>query len=311
MKLNEKILITGSNGLVGTALKKKLSLKGYNKVFFSNKQNCNLLNLNDTYKYIKKVKPDYIFHLANLVRGIGGNKSHEFNMLNDNLLINSNIFKAVSLVKIKKFILAGSAAGYSDRYKVNIKESNFTNGEPHLTEREYGYSKRVMLRQAKLLNKETKIKYCYAILNNMYGVNDYFNEKEGHVIPSLIYRCFQSQIQNKDFLVWGSPNAKRCFLNSVDAADILIKLAKQNKYNIVNVSSFKEYKISEVAEIIKNCFNSKQKIKWIDKNISYVKKRSLNTDRLKDLNINEKISLKAGLQQTVNWFLKNYPNIRK
>lgn len=311
MKLNEKILITGSNGLVGTALKKKLSLKGYNKVFFSNKQNCNLLNLNDTYKYIKKVKPDYIFHLANLVRGIGGNKSHEFNMLNDNLLINSNIFKAVSYVKIKKFILAGSAAGYSDRYKVNIKESNFTNGEPHLTEREYGYSKRVMLRQAKLLNKDTKIKYCYAILNNMYGVNDYFNEKEGHVIPSLIYRCFQSQIQNKDFLVWGSPNAKRCFLNSVDAADILIKLAKQNKYNIVNVSSFKEYKISEVAEIIKNCFNSKQKIKWIDKNISYVKKRSLNTDRLKDLNINEKISLKAGLQQTVNWFLKNYPNIRK
>ena len=92
---------------------------------------------------------------------------------------------------------------------------------------------------------------------------------------------------------------------------MLIKLAKQNKYNIVNVSSLKEYKISEIAEIIKKCFNSNQEIKWIDKNISYVKKRSLNTDKLKDLNINEKISLKAGLQQTVNWFLKNYPNIRK
>ncbi len=311
MNYTSKILITGSNGLVGTALKKKLKINGYKKIYFSNRQNCNLLSFKNTYDYIKRVKPDYIFHLANLVRGIGGNKSQEFNMLNDNLLINSNIFKAVSLVKIKKFILAGSAAGYSNKYKVNIKESNFTKGEPHLTEREYGYSKRLMLRQAKLLNKDFKIKYCYAILNNIYGVNDYFNEKEGHVIPSLIYRCFQSRIKNKDFLVWGSPNAKRCFLNSDDAADILIKLAKQNKYEIVNVSSLKEYKISEVAEIIKNCFNSNQKIKWIDKNISYVKKRSLNIDNLKNLNINEKISLENGLQQTVNWFLKNYPNIRK
>lgn len=310
MKDNHKILITGSSGLIGSSLKLELERQGYKKIYLVNRSNCNLLNLESTKKYLTRVKPDYIFHLANFVRGIGGNKKQKFKMLNDNILMNTNLFKCVSEIKLKKIIIAGSAAAYSDKYKINIKEENYLKSKPHITEREYGYSKRIMLMQADLLKQEHKINYCYAILNNVYGINDYFNDQDGHVVPSLILRCYESLKNNKNFEIWGSSEAKRCFLYSKDAARILIKLAKQNKYNLINVSSSKEYKISDLVNLIKEIFKSNKEIKWINRNIKYVKRRSLDLNKLNQLKIKEKYSLKEGLEETIIWFKKNYPNIR-
>ena len=71
MKKNTNILITGSKGLLGSALKRKLIEKNYNKILSPSKKVLNLLDLKKSENYFKKKKPKIIFHCANAVYGIG------------------------------------------------------------------------------------------------------------------------------------------------------------------------------------------------------------------------------------------------
>ena len=88
MNKKDKILITGSSGLLGSALVRYLNSKNYKNLLLINSKNTDLTDLKKVTKLIKKNNPKYIFHCANKVFGTGGNQSNKFQMLNENLIIN-------------------------------------------------------------------------------------------------------------------------------------------------------------------------------------------------------------------------------
>ena len=96
----------------------------------------------------------------------------------------------------KKIIFISSSAIYSEKLKNNIKEKNFFYGKPHKAEYYYGLSKRIFYDQLVSLNLDHKINYSYIIMNNLYGPNDNFNIKNGHVIPSLIHKFYIAKKNN-------------------------------------------------------------------------------------------------------------------
>ena len=230
MNKKDKILITGSSGLLGSALVRYLNSKSYKNLLLINSKNADLTDLKKVTKLIKKNNPKYIFHCANKVFGIGGNQSNKFQMLNENLLINSNLLKATINTKVKKVLFVGSTAVYNEKLKYNISEDKIFFKQPHSTEYYYSLSKRIMLEQLLALKNFYKISYVYVVMNNLYGPKDNFNEKTAHVVPSLIHRCYISKKKNKDFEIWGSPNDKRCFLYSDDASEALVMCMKQNNF---------------------------------------------------------------------------------
>ena len=59
---NSKIFVAGHNGLVGSAIVRKLKLKGYKKYYYINRSRLDLTNQNKVYKFLKKKKPKFIFH---------------------------------------------------------------------------------------------------------------------------------------------------------------------------------------------------------------------------------------------------------
>ena len=89
-------------------------------------------------------------------------------MINENLIINSNLLKVCSKYKIKKIIFISSAAIYSEKFKKNINENKALRFKPHSSEFYYGISKRVMLYQLEALYKQSGINFCYIIMNNLY-----------------------------------------------------------------------------------------------------------------------------------------------
>ena len=310
MKANSKILITGSNGLLGYALKKQLENNKYKNILSPNSNKLNLLYLNKIRNYFQKNKPEYIFHLANKVYGIGGNAKSKFELLNENLIINSNLFQVCSEYKIGKILAIGSAAVYSSDLKTNIKENKIFFGEPHNSEYYYGLSKRIMLRQLEILNEQKKINYTYVVMNNLYGKNDNFDINKGHVVPSLIHKIYLAKKKNKDVYLWGTGKERRSFMYSEDASNALIKIMKKN-IKIINVSSLSEYSIEDLAILIKKKLSMKKNIFWSNKNQG-VKRRKLNTKLLSEnIKFSEVFSLENGIEETINWFLKNYKKIRK
>ena len=90
------------------------------------------MNLDKVSKFIFKIKPDYVVHCGNKVFGIGGNKKNQFRMLNDNLIMNSNLIKSISETKLKKFVCIGSTAVYSDKLKRKLNENDIFDKPTHL-----------------------------------------------------------------------------------------------------------------------------------------------------------------------------------
>ena len=311
MRKNDKILITGSTGLLGSALVKNLRDKKFKKLILINSKKINLTNLNSIKRLLLKQKPKYIFHCANKVFGFGGNQSNKFEMLNENLLINSNLLKAVLVTKVKKILFVGSTAVYNEKLKYNISEDKIFYRKPHSSEYYYSLSKRIMLEQLLALKSFYKIPYVYVIMNNLYGPRDNFDINTGHVVPSLIHKCFLAKKNNKKFEVWGNPNDRRCFLFSSDASEALYRCMKQNKYDVINVGSDKEYKINDLVKAIKTELNFKGSINWTNPNIKTIKRRNINLNRLKKIGFKEKVILSEGINKTVTWLQSNYKSARK
>ena len=141
MKRNDRVLVTGSNGLLGSSIIRELKAQKYKSIFRFNRNICDLEDKNQTEIKIRKIAPHYIFHCANKVYGIRGNSKNKFKMINTNNLINSNMLNAIEKIKIKKFIAIGSSAGYPNLNK-KLTENDFLRGVPHSSEFYYGISKR-------------------------------------------------------------------------------------------------------------------------------------------------------------------------
>ena len=70
IKLSSKIYVAGHNGLVGSAIVRKLQKKGYRNIITSDRAKLDLTNQSDVLKFLKKNKPDFIFIAAAKVGGI-------------------------------------------------------------------------------------------------------------------------------------------------------------------------------------------------------------------------------------------------
>ena len=73
---NQKIVIFGANGMVGSAIHRLLISRGYTKILAPSKNNLNLLNINDVQKWFDINNPDVIVLAAAKVGGIYANDKY-------------------------------------------------------------------------------------------------------------------------------------------------------------------------------------------------------------------------------------------
>ena len=63
--MKDLILVTGGDGKFAKVLKSKNKILN---IYFANKKECNILNINSIEKIIKKIRPKIILHCAALSR---------------------------------------------------------------------------------------------------------------------------------------------------------------------------------------------------------------------------------------------------
>ena len=300
-----KLLITGAEGLLGKNILEKAQ-KNY-KIIKSTSKNCDLRDSRKTENFLFKTKPDIIIHAANIVYGITGSKENSYRLLNDNLLINTNILNAAKKVKPRKIIFISSSAVYSEKYKNNIKEEFLNNFLPHQSEFYYGLSKRLFYYQLVTLKKQYKIDFTYVILNNIYEKYDNFNIATGHVIPALLHKFYLAKKNKLNLSILGKKNDRRCFLYASDAARAILKLINK-KVILINISSKDEITILNLVNLIKKFYKYNGKISWKKLDINSPSRRNLNLDKLEKIGFKQKVSITKGIKETIDWFIKNYDN---
>ena len=113
----KKILVTGGNGRFALELKK---IKTKLKFVYLDKKDLNILDLNLVYKQLKKIKPDYLLHLAGLSRPMEIHKKNISKSINLNIIGTSNLVIACEKLDIKliyfstSYIYPGKKGGYKE-----------------------------------------------------------------------------------------------------------------------------------------------------------------------------------------------------
>lgn len=310
MEKDAKIFVAGHNGLVGSALLRKLKSEGYKNIITRSKNELDLRDQLSVSYFFAKEKPEYVFLSAAKVGGIGWNKQCPADFTYDNLQIQNNVIHHSYLNNVKKLLFLGSACIYPKITPQPIKEEYLMTGELEPTNEGYALSKIVGLKMCQYYNKQYGFNAISLMPANLYGINDNFNIERCHVIPAMIRKFIDAKELNQDTVTcFGDGTPTREFLYSDDLADACLFLMNTyNSSNIINVGSDEEMSIKVLAETIKKYVGYSGEIVWDTSKPNGTPLRKICNKKINDLGWHAKIALDNGIKSTIEWYMNNRDN---
>lgn len=260
MSLNKpKILVTGSAGFIGSHIYDLLFGMGY-EVYgvddlsggfmrnVSQKQYFTKLDLRDRAKtavYIKKIKPDIIFHLAADATE-GRSQFTPFSAMDRNIVAYKNVLVPAIKHGLKKMVLTSSMSVYGAQ-QVPFKESMIPQPEDI-----YGISKMSMEKTTHVLADVYGFKYVIIRPHNVYGPRQNLADPYRNVVGIFI----NSLLHGRNFYVYGDGTQKRAFSYIDDVAPAMVKAAfkKECEGKTINMGFDKPVTLNELAETVLGIF---------------------------------------------------------
>lgn len=246
-----KILVTGSNGCVGSALKSLCV--GEDDWIFIERKDCDLTKRDLTIELFSNIKPDYVIHLASYVPGFYN--IDRVSSFSTNVRINENVLEASHLAGVERAMFCLSVNMFPENpSKFPMDESMIFEGSLSGAFAGYAYSKRMLEMQSQNYNVQYGRKYFGIIPCNIYGPND--NLKSGRLIPNLITKFLEGSTSNTSPVINGTGKPLRQFIYSIDLARIIkyLALTYDDTKSIICCSD-EEITIAELAEKISQALN--------------------------------------------------------
>lgn len=307
MNKNSKIYIAGHNGLVGSAIIRRLQKDGYTNLLLRTHKELELADQRAVAEFFAKEKPEYVFLAAAKVGGIMANQTYPADFIYENLAIQNNLIHQSYLKGVKKLLFLGSSCIYPRLCPQPIKEKYLLSGKLEPTNNAYAIAKIAGIIMCQSYNKQYNTNFISVMPTNLYGQNDNFNLDDSHVLPALIKKFHEAKKNKaKEVAVWGTGNAMREFLHVDDLANACVFL--MNSYNdseIINIGTGEDLPIKKLAELIRNIVGYKGKISWDSTKPDGTPRKLLDVSRLHQLGWKHKINLEKGIKMTYEWYKKN------
>ena len=299
--------MAGHRGLVGSAIVRKLTEKGYQNLVYRTRKELDLRDKNQVDEFFEREKPEYVFLAAAKVGGIVANNEFPADFIRDNLMIQTNVIDAAYRNGVKKLLFLGSTCIYPKFAPQPLKEEYLLTGELEPTNEPYAIAKIAGIKMCQSYNRQYGTKYISVMPTNLYGPNDNFDLHTSHVLPALIRKFHEAKENNAPYVeVWGTGTPRREFLYSDDLADACIFLMKNYEGNeIINIGVGKDISIKELAEKIKNVVGYQGEIKFDTSKPDGTPRKLVDVSRINALGWKASISLDEGLQKVYQWFLEN------
>tara|TARA_B100000886_G_scaffold245046_1_gene172285 strand:- start:2509 stop:3471 length:963 start_codon:yes stop_codon:yes gene_type:complete len=301
---NDIILVTGANGMVGSAIIRCLSQKNYKKILKPTSSELDLRKQNDVESFLERHKPNYIFNCAGKVGGINANNNYKAEFLYDNLAIQTNLIHGAYKSNIKNLMNFGSSCIYPKECKQPMKEVYLLSGELEETNEGYAIAKIAGVKMCEKYNYQYNCNFMSVLPTNLYGPNDNYDLEDSHVLPALIHKTYLAKKNNEKFLnLWGDGQARREFMHVDDLAEACIFLAeKAHSFERVNIGVGKDITINELALKIMKILGYKGEIQYNSTMSNGTPQKLLDISILSSLGWKAKIELKNGLKKVIQNF---------
>lgn len=269
----KKVLVTGSQGFLGSYICRELLSNGYEVFGVDNYSkygyiershdkhpNFSLLVMDiddpkDNRMLWDKHEPDYIICAAAMIGGIGYFHKYAYDLLSVNERILATTFdKAITCREsLERIIVISSSMAFENTANFPTKEEEITKCPPPFST--YGFQKLATEYFAKGAWEQYEIPFTIIRPFNCVGVGEKFVGEEseklnlGHVLPSLVYKVLSGQ---NPLEILGDGNQVRCFTNGVDfARGVRLAMESSNAVNTdFNLSISTPLTILELAKLI-------------------------------------------------------------
>jgi len=305
MDKNAKIYIAGHEGMVGSAIERKLFAAGYANLVSRTHAELDLTDQAAVTQFLQHEKPHYIFLAAGRVGGIHANNTYRAEFIYQNLMIEANIVHAAWQAGVRRLLFLGSSCIYPRDCPQPIKEDYLLSGPLEPTNEPYALAKIAGVKLCESYNFQYGTQYVSVMATNLYGPNDNYDLNNSHVLPALIQKVHEAKARSdKEFVVWGSGKPRREFLYVDDMADACVFLMEQGvSEGLFNVGTGQDVTIRELAETIMDVIGYRGQIIFDASKPDGTPRKLLNVDRMRDLGWQAGTSLQEGIAASYRDFL--------
>jgi GDP-L-fucose synthase len=298
MEKTSKIFVAGHNGLVGSALVRKLRQKGFDNLLLKTRNELDLTNQHAVEVFFAYEKPEYVFLAAAKVGGIYANSTFPAEFIFSNLQVQMNVINESWKYKVKKILFLGSSCIYPKYCPQPMREDALLSGQLEPTNEAYAIAKIAGIIMCKSYNRQYGTNFISVMPTNLYGHNDNYHPLNSHVLPALIRRFHEAKVsKSPKVTIWGTGNPTREFLYSDDLADACIFLMeKHNGNDIVNIGSGKEITIRELALTIKKAVGYDGEIDFDVTKPDGTPRKLLDCSKLHGMGWRHKMELEEGIK---------------
>ena len=303
-----KVLILGSNGLVGTSVK---SILGRNpnikELICATRNDADLFDFGQTKELIENSKPDIMINAAAKVGGIYANNSKRTEFILENLKINVNILEASIPFPEMYIINLGSSCIYPLEANNPIKEESVMSGRLEPTNSPYAMAKLTAIEIGEAISSQYGHKVLNLMPTNLYGPFDNFSENDSHVIPGLIAKMHKAKEQKaEEFKIWGTGKPLREFLYVDDLSRAIEYLIfNKPKESLLNIGSGDEITIYDLAIKIKEVVEFEGQLSFDSTKPDGNPRKLLDSRTINELGWSSEVDLDSGLILTYKWYLNN------
>jgi GDP-L-fucose synthase len=313
MNKNSKIYIAGHNGMVGSAIWRALTAKGYTNLVGVSSNDLDLRNQKAVHDFILKLKPDVIIDAAAKVGGILANNNFPYQFLMENMQIQNNLIDAAHTLGVNKFIFLGSSCIYPKLAPQPLKEEYLLTNSLEPTNEWYALAKITGVKACQALRNQFGKDFVSLMPTNLYGTHDNFDLKSSHVLPAMLRKFHEAKINNNAVVVlWGSGTPMREFLFVDDmAAAVLFALENKLPEYLYNVGTGLDLTIKELALTIQKIVGHTGDVIWDDSKPDGTPRKLMDVSKMHELGWKHQVELEEGIQKTYHWFLENIENFKK
>lgn len=304
MQKEEKIYIAGHNGLVGSAIIRRLRACGHTNLLVRTSGELDLHDQAAVRGFFSEQRPDYVFVAAAKVGGILANTKYPAEFIYNNLCIETNIVDAAYRNGTKKLLFLGSACIYPRLCPQPIKEEYLLTGPLEATNEWYALAKISGIKLCQAYRKQYGFDAISAMPTNVYGPGDNFHPENSHVIPGLIRRFHAAKVANDpEVAIWGTGAPRREFLHVDDLADALVLLMERySAHEHINVGYGQDQTVAELAALVAQAVGYPGRIVTDPSKPDGMPRKILDISRMSALGWAPRISLEAGLKETYAWY---------
>jgi GDP-L-fucose synthase len=303
MNKHARIYVAGHRGMVGSAIVRALTSRGFEQLIVRTSKELDLRDNARVAAFFAEIKPEYVFLAAAKVGGILANSTLPAEFIYDNLAIQTNVVHQAYVHGVKKLLLLGSSCIYPRDSPQPMKEEYLLTGPLEPTNEWYAVAKIAGIKMCQAYRRQYGCDFIAAMPTNLYGPNDNFDLQHSHVLAALLRRFHEAREQGAEPTLWGTGRPLREFLHADDCAEAcLFLMERYSDAQIMNVGAGQEISIGQLAILVAEVVGYRGDIHWDRTKPDGMPRKLMDGSRMTALGWTPRIPLREGLKDAYAWY---------